>query len=146
MALALAATACHHRDETVRTDRDAYLRQMEAWGPVQGATATALERILATEFVDDAAVLHELADARPRAETHIAVARAYEPRTPPIAEIHQAYVAAWDELVAAYAQVERGIRNADAADLAAGRRAFGSWRDAMMKTARDLRQLGEDLK
>jgi hypothetical protein len=133
--------ACTPSARAVRADADAYLEQMQRWAPLQASTAQALERILATQFVDDPAVLHEIEDSRARILAHLAVARAYRPRTEPVRALHARYIAAWEGLLRGYAAIEDGLARTDASQLSAGRAAFAQWRDAMIDVARGLQAL-----
>ena len=114
---------------------------MQRWAPLQGATAQAIERILATQFVDDPAVLHEINDSRTRIAEHLAIARAYQPRTAPVQAIHARYLAAWDDLLSGYRAIEDGLAASDASKLAEGRAAFARWHAALVEVAARLREL-----
>lgn len=116
---------------------------MQTWAPVEAETGQAIQRILATQFVDDAEVLRQIDDSRPRIERHIHALQAYHPRTADVRAIHREYVDTWIDLLHGYADIEQGLRNADPRELAAGRAALLEWRRRLRTVARDLRDLAD---
>gem|GEM_PF-1714125 len=137
--------ACHPGAAAVRLDLQAYLQHMRLWAPVEAETARTLERILATQFVDEAEVRHQIADSRPRLRAHLERIRAYQPRTPPLQRIHARYVRAWQDLLSGYDAIEKGFTTGDYTNLARGREAMAAWRDGITGVAHDLRALADDL-
>ncbi len=144
-AIAAAVTACGRTASAERTDVQAYLERMRAWAPVEAEAARAVERILATEFVDEAEVLHQIEESRPRIVAHVEHVRAYAPRTDRVRAIQNRYVSAWESLLEAYRQIEAGFATGDYTKLARGREAMVVWRDGMLDVARRLRSLAEEL-
>ncbi len=67
-------------------------QKMASWAPIEAETARTLERILATEFVDEAEVLRQIADSTPRVQRQLEEAERYEPRTAEVRRIHETYV------------------------------------------------------
>jgi hypothetical protein len=149
LAATIIAWGCHAASDDVRADVRAYLQRMSGWAPIQAETARTLERILATEFVDEAEVGHQIADSRPRVVAHLQQVRAYVPRTDPVRRIHEAYIQAWERLLTGYDALEKGFATGEYSNLARGREAMTAWRDGMVGVARDLselaRRLGVDL-
>ncbi len=147
--IALAAlgflVGCRPGKAAVRLDLRAYLQHMQEWAPVEGETARTLERILATQFVDEAEVRHQIVDSRPRIRAHLARIRAYQPRTPPVQRIHARYIHAWRRLLAGYDAIEAGFASGDYTRLARGREAMAAWRDGIAEVARALRRLADEL-
>lgn len=137
------ATGCQATSPGTRTDLRAYLQRSHSWAPVEAETARTLERILATEFVDEAEVRRQIGDSRPRVLTHLRIARAYEPQSNTIAQVHARYLAAWDALLRGYDLIEQGFASGDYPKLADGRNALAEWRDGLVAVARDLRELME---
>ena len=144
IALAMAPMACSHADQAVRGDVDRYLRRINDWAPVEAETARAIDRILKTQFVDDAEVRRQIADDRPRVVAHMEVAAAVKPTTAAVRAVHQRYLAAWRELLAGYDAILRGLDSADAGELSRGRAALSMWRAGIRRTAQDLRDLRPD--
>lgn len=140
-SLALAVVACGTPASSVRTDLRGYLQASKAWGAVEAETARSLDRILQTQFVDEAEVLRQIADSRPRIGAHLERVRQYVPRSTPVREIHERYIAAWEKLLGGYDAIERGFGTGDYPQLARGREAIAEWREGILGVARDLREL-----
>lgn len=141
MALCIAAAGCRTPPATLRADTLAYLQRVAAWAPTEAESARAVDRILATEFVDSAEVLRQIADDAPRVRRLISEAEAHEPRSTEVAQIHASYIAAWRDLLVAYAEVEEGLRSDDQRLLSNGRNGLAKWRDDILGVARELRNL-----
>jgi hypothetical protein len=116
---------------------------MSAWAPVQAETARTLERILATEFVDEAEIHHQISDDRPRVLAHLERARAYTPHTPTVQEVHRTYLEAWQQLLDGYAAIELGFSSGDYTNLSRGRESMTAWRDGLLRVAKQLGDLAE---
>ena len=114
---------------------------MSSWAPTEAETARTLERILATEFVDEAEVLRQIADSTPRVQRQLADAERYEPRTVEVRRIHAAYVGSWRTLLDAYGSITAGFESGDQTKLSKGRDGMARWRDAIVQVARELRDL-----
>ena len=114
---------------------------MNSWAPVEAETAHTLERIMATQFVDEAEVLRQIAESRPRVQHQLDAAMAYEPRTAEVRRIHAIYVRAWRTLLDGYASITAGLEHGDQAKLANGRQAMLQWRDTIVEVAEELRAL-----
>lgn len=141
MVLLLLVPACATPPAALRADTVAYLQKMTSWAPIEAETASTLERILETEFVNQAEVLRQIADNRPRVERHLAEVERYAPRTGEVRRIHEVYARTWRELLAAYDSISAGFAGGDQAKLSAGRHLMARWRDGIMAVARDLRAL-----
>jgi len=139
----LPGVGCGPPPATLRAELSAYLVQIQDWAAVEAETARTIERILATEFVDEGLVRQYLAEAIPRTETHLERVRAYRPRTPPVASVHARYSAAWEALLAGFRAIEDGFHRGDWSQLAVGRRQMTQWRDGMLDVARELRTLAQ---
>lgn len=117
---------------------------MIAWAPIEGETARTLERILDTQFVDEAEVLRQIEDNAPRVRSHLVRVEEYTPRTDEVRAVHSTYVTAWRRLLSGYEEIEAGFRTGEFARLATGRAAFAEWRDSMLSTAKRLSALKDD--
>jgi hypothetical protein len=131
------------RSGALHADVERYLQQMSSWAPVQAETARTLERILATEFVDEAEIRHQIADDRPRVLAHLERARAYAPQTPTLQALHRAYLDAWQQLLDGYAAIERGFTTGDYTNLSRGREDMTAWRDGLVRVARQLGDIAD---
>jgi hypothetical protein len=138
--LALLA-ACSAPPAALRADTLAYLQKMSSWAADEAETARTLERILATEFVDEAEVLRQISDSTPRVQSHLAEAEQYQPRTSEVRQIHAVYVGSWRTLLDAYGSITAGFATGDQSKLAHGRDGMARWRDAIMRVAQELRDL-----
>jgi hypothetical protein len=133
--------ACQSPPGATRTELAAYLERSRSWAPVEAETAKTIERILRTEFVDEAEVHRQIADSRPRLLAHLARVRAYSPHVDALRRLHERYVTAWQDLLAGYDAIDDGFASGDYTKLARGREAMGRWRDALVGVAADLRGL-----
>jgi len=145
LSIALVASGCTSSSAEMRGDVRAYLQKTAGWAPIESETARVLERILATQFVDEPEVLHQIEESRPRILAHLQVVRALAPRNPRIHEINQSYVRAWEGLLGGYAAIEEGFSSGDYTKLARGREAMAAWRDGIMDVARELRELASEV-
>src|SRR5262249_39437863 len=134
----LLLPACGTPSSVVRTDLQAYVDRIQAWAPVEAETKRTITRILRTQFVDEGAVLRQIADCRPRVLGHLARVRAYAPRSPALAQIHQRYVVAWQGLLDGFDAIESGFATGDYTKLAVGRQAMETWEAAIVHVADDL--------
>jgi len=139
----LVVTGCRGEADEARTDLRAYLAHTKSWAPVDAEAARTIDRILKTQFVDEAEVRRQIADSRPRLLAHLEGLRAYSPRSKDVARIHARYVAAWERLLAGYAAIEEGFSTGDYTKLARGREAMEAWREDIVTVADELRELME---
>jgi hypothetical protein len=142
-ALLLVVAACQAPPSETRTDLRAYLARTRTWAPVDAEAARTIDRILKTQFVDEAEVRRQIADSRPRLLAHLQSVRAYAPHSRDVARIHARYVAAWDRLLAGYQAIEEGFSSGDYTKLARGREAMEAWREEIVTVADELRGLME---
>jgi hypothetical protein len=140
-ALAIAAVGCGTPQNAVRIETQAYLQRSKGWAKVEGETARTIERIFDTQFVDEAEVLRQITDSRPRVLAHLTALRAYEPRSEDIAGIHARYVAGWEKLLTGYDAIEKGFASTDYMNLARGREALTEWGNTILAVAQELREL-----
>jgi hypothetical protein len=141
----LVSASCSTPPAALRADTLAYLQKMSSWAPTEAETARTIERILATEFVDEAEVQRQIADSTPRVQRQLEEAQRYEPRTSEIRRIHETYLGAWRALLGGYQSIQSGLETRDQPKLAQGRLAMARWRDGILAVARDLRALRDRL-
>jgi hypothetical protein len=82
-----------------------YVGRIQRWGPIESKTLRAIREVQRSLFVDDDYVIITLGAVMDDVELHQAEIDAYEPRTPPVIEVHDRYRAAWRHLHDAFAQV-----------------------------------------
>jgi hypothetical protein len=137
-----AALGCSSpSDQALRADLTLYLQRANDWAPVEAETARTIDRVLATQFVDDAEVRRQITADAPRVAAHLARVEAVAPTSQELRDVHARYVGAWRDLSAGYTALLRGIDAGNARDLAAGREAMEAWRESIVGVARDLRRL-----
>jgi hypothetical protein len=139
--LIAAGLGCQTSASATRTDLRAYLAHTRTWAPVEADTARTIERILRTEFVDEAEVLRHIAESRPRIAVHLQRLRAFTPHSVEVRRVHARYVEAWQKLLDGYDAIERGFATGDYTELARGREAMADWKATILDVARELRQL-----
>lgn len=148
LALGLAAThlsACAHNEAGLRAEFDQYVLHEREWAPIEAETARTIERILATQFVDEAEVRRQVDADLPRVAMHLSRLSDLHPVSPELAAIHAEYVTMWHNLADGYRQLERGLDRGVVSDVAAGRESLEAWRQGIIATARALRRLRNDL-
>ena len=133
--------ACGRSAGTERADVISYLERTRAWAPVEAETAQVLDRIIATQFVDEAEVNREIAASRPRLTTHLDRVRDYRPRTSDVARIHARYIRAWERLLSGFDAIDQGFSSGDYSKLAQGRQAIDLWRQQIVQVADELGEL-----
>lgn len=141
VALLLLSAACGTPPAALQQDARAYIARMSEWAAVEGETGRSITRILQSHFVDEAAVLREISDLRPRLDRHLASVDRYTPRTTQVAHIHHQYVAAWRGLLHGFDAIERGFSSGEQSELAAGRTAILRWKDDIRHIASELGEL-----
>jgi hypothetical protein len=137
--------ACAGPDEAVRVDLERYLRRANDWGPVEAETARAIDRILRTQFVDEAEVRRQISADRPRVAAHLETLGTAPPASAPLQAIHARYIENWRALLAGYDDILAGLDGADTTRLARGRAALERWRRGIVAVATSLRDLRQEL-
>jgi hypothetical protein len=140
-----AAFACTPSTQTARADITLYLQRANDWAPVEAETARTIDRILATQFVDEAEVRRQIVADAPRVSAHLARIAPIRPTSSELRHVHERYVDTWRRLAAGYESLGRGLDTGNVPDLAAGRAALEAWRAGILAVARDLRRLRDDL-
>lgn len=141
LAVAVLIAACSKPPGVVRSEVRAYYGRLQTWAPVEAETERAIERILRTQFVDEAEVRRQIADDRPRVLAHLERVRAYQPQSEEVKDVHARYIAAWVGLLGGYDAIEQGFGTGDYTKLARGREAMEAWRAEIADVARTLRDL-----
>jgi hypothetical protein len=140
-AVAVAVVACGNPPAATRTDLRAYLARSKSWAPAEAEANRTIDRILKTQFVDEAEVRRQIADSRPRVVAHLTSLRAYTPHSAEVTHVHAEYIAAWEKLLAGYDDIDEGFSSGDYTKLARGRQAMEAWRRAIVDVAAELREL-----
>jgi hypothetical protein len=141
LLIGLLAAACSSAPGELRPDVEGYVRHLNDWAPAEAETARTIDRILATQFVDEAEVRRQIAADSPRVAHHVETIEAYSPATPPVRDIHRQYVEAWQGVASGYRSILEGLDGGDASKIAAGRRALEQWRATIVGVADQVRRL-----
>jgi hypothetical protein len=141
--LSIVLVGCQASPNETRIDLRAYLARTRSWAPVDAEAARTIDRILKTQFVDEAEVRRQISDSRPRLLAHLERLRAYAPHSRDVAYIHARYVGAWERLLGGYQAIEDGFAGGDYTKLARGREAMEAWRAEIVVVADELRGLME---
>lgn len=136
--------ACSPAGEPLRSDTTRYLQLMEQWAPAQAEAARSIDRILASHFVDESEVRHQIDELQERVSSHLARARAYEPATLAVKRVHSRYLFAWEQLSSGCTSVIHGFDLGDTAAIASGRKAIELWVQVLPEIARELRALAAE--
>jgi hypothetical protein len=139
------SVGCNPAERTLRAELTLYLQRTADWAPVEAETARTIDRILATQFVDEAEVRRQVTDDLPRVRAHLARIEQVDPTAPELRDIHRGYVDTWRRLATGYERLLHGLDTGDVPDIAAGREALQAWRRGILATARELRQLQTDV-
>ena len=142
-AVFILVAGCQASPNETRIDLRAYLARTKSWAPVDAEAARTIDRILRTQFVDEAEVRRQISDSRPRLLAHLEHLRAYAPHSRDVTQIHTRYVAAWEHLLSGYQAIEDGFSSGDYTKLAHGREAMEAWREEIVIVADELRELME---
>lgn len=141
--VAALAAACGVSPDTTRIELRAYLARARSWAPVEAETNRTLQRIFATQFVDEAEIRRQITDSRPRILTHLDHVRGFSTHAKDIAHVHARYLAAWERLLGGYDAIEQGFSSGDFTKLSRGREAMEAWRAEIQAVAAELRELME---
>lgn len=120
------------------------MQQVTSWAPVEAETARSIQRIFATQFVDEAAVRQEVSQTLPRIKSHLDRIASVAPSDSDLRDIHLRYQLAWRQLQDALIGLPDAIGRNDAGALAASRASMTAWGQAMMDIAADLRRIRPD--
>ena len=144
MLLGVVLSCSSPSEQALRADLTLYIQRANDWAPVEAETARTIDRIVATQFVDEAEVRRQVTADAPRVAAHLARIEAVSPTSQEVRDVHARYVGAWRDLAAGYASLLRGLDTGNVPDIATGRRAMQAWRESIVGVARDLRRLKSD--
>ena len=144
LALGLTLPACSPDTQALRADLTLYLQRANDWAPTEAETARTIDRILATQFVDEAEVRRQVGADAARVAGHLTRIQAVHPASPEVRDVHERYVSAWRRLDGGYVSLIRGLDTGNVPDIARGRRGLEEWRDGIVGVARELRRLRDD--
>ena len=141
LLLGVAIACSSPSDQALRADLTLYLQRANDWAPVEAETARTIDRVLATQFVDEAEVRRQVTADAPRVTAHLARIETVTPTSQELRDVHARYVGAWRDLSGGYAALLRGLDTGNVPDIATGRRAMEAWREDIVGVAQDLRRL-----
>ena len=141
--LLTALAACRTSPRVLAEDLQRYLAQVQRWAPIESETNRTIDRILSTQFVDEAEARRQIAANRAGIGPHLEYIRTFSPLTTPVQQLHRLYVDGWERLLHGYAEIEEGFSSGDYSHITRGRAAMLAWRDVIRRVAAELRRLAE---
>jgi hypothetical protein len=141
LAFAAACTSTPARDPAVVQETLEYVRKIQEWERVETEALRAIREVQRSQFVDDDYVIATLGGVMDDIELHLAEIDAYQPRTPPVAEVHERYRTAWHDLHDAFAQVIDTMERKDYIALSKGTEAMRRSRSELITVAAALNLL-----
>lgn len=144
MLLALACTSTPARDPAVVQDVLDYVAKIKKWEPVEAKTLKAIRDVRESQFVDDEYVVATLGGVMDDMQIHLAEIEHYQPRTAPVAEVHERYRRAWQDLHDAFSAVIEAMQRKDYVALSKGTDSLRTSRQELLLVAAALDILLED--
>ncbi len=142
--LAFACTSPPARDPAVVQDVLEYVAKIKKWEPVEAKTLKAIRDVRESQFVDDEYVVATLSSVMDDMQLHIAEIDRYQPRTPPVTEVHERYRKAWNDLHDAFSSVIEAMQQKDYVALSKSTEGLRTSRQELLLVAAALDILMED--
>jgi PBP1b-binding outer membrane lipoprotein LpoB len=143
---ALVFSGCSSKESNVKEDLTKYMDQARLWAAVEAQINTAISTVRRDQFVHDDLVSETLKPAIGVAQQYVQQLENYQPRTPPLYNVHQEYVEAWRAHYFAMAALVDAVEKKDYVQLAKANNdlleAQRSVSDALADLARLLREAG----
>ena len=147
LPLLLLTGGCTHapaRDPAVAQDLLAYVDKIKKWEPVEAEVLKAIRDVRRSQYVDDDYVIATLGEVMDDVELHLEEIRRYQPRTPPVIEVHERYRTAWKDLHDSFATIIGAMRQKDYVRLSHGTDAMARSRGELITVAAALSRLLEE--
>jgi hypothetical protein len=139
-----ACTQAPARDPAVVEDVLNYIAKIKKWEPVEVEALKAIKDVRQSQFVDDEYVAATLGAVMDDLQLHLAEINQYQPRTPPVSEVHQRYRQAWQDIHAAFTSVITSMERKDYMALSKGTEALRTSRQELLLVAAALDLLMEE--
>lgn len=144
LVLVPACTRAPARDPAVVGDVLDYVAKIKKWEPVEARVLQALQEVRRSQFVDDDYVVATLGGVMDDMQIHLDEIERYTPKTPPVAEVHDAYRKAWNDLRTSFQTTIGCMERKDYVALAPAVEAMQKARGELVAVAADLSLLLED--
>src|SRR6266849_248588 len=143
---AFILSGCSSKESNVKEDLTKYMDQARLWSAVEAQINNAISAVRRDQFVHDDLVSETLKPAIGVAQQYVQQLENYQPRTPPLYNVHQEYVEAWRAHYFAMAALVDAVEKKDYVQLAKANNdlleAQRSVSDALADLARLLREAG----
>lgn len=146
VACALVPLGCSSKESNVKEDLTRYMDQARLWAAVEAQINNAISSVRRDQFVHDEFVSETLKPIVGVAQQYVGQLESYQPRTPPLYNVHQEYIEAWRAHYFAMASLVDAVEKKDYVQLAKANNdlleAQRSVSDALADLARLLREAG----
>ena len=143
---AFILSGCSSKESNVKEDLTKYMDQARLWSAVEAQINNAISTVRRDQFVHDDLVSETLKPAIGVAQQYVQQLENYQPRTPPLYNVHQEYIEAWRAHYFAMAALADAVEKKDYVQLAKANNdlleAQRSVSDALADLARLLREAG----
>jgi hypothetical protein len=140
----LAANACTQaspRDVAVTQDVVTYVAKIKKWEPIETEVLKTIRDLRRSQYVDDDYIIATVAGVMDDVELHLEEIARYQPRTAPVAKVHDRYRAAWRDLHDSFATILKAMERKDYIALSRGTEAMVRSRDELVTVAAALNLL-----
>jgi hypothetical protein len=142
----LVLSGCSSKTSNVKEDLTKYMDQARLWAAVEAQINNAIASVRRDQFVHDDFVTETLKPVIGVAQQYVQQLENYQPRTPPLYNVHQEYIEAWRAHYFAMAALVDAAEKKDYIQLAKANNdlleAQRSVSDALADLARLLREAG----
>ena len=144
VVLLLSCTSTPARDPAVVEDVLQYVAKIKKWEPVEAETLKAIKDVRESQYVDDEYVVATLGEVMDDMQLHLAEIDRYQPRTPPVTEVHERYRRAWKDLHESFTAVITAMERKDYIALSKGTESLRTSRQELLLVAAAIGILLED--
>jgi len=141
-----ALFSCSSKESNVKEDLTKYMDQARLWATAETQINNAISSVRRDQFVHDDFVIATLKPAIGVTQQYVQQLETYQPRTPPLYNVHQEYIEAWRAHYSAMAALVDAAEKKDYIQLAKANtdlvEAQRSVADALADLARLLREAG----
>src|SRR2546428_90072 len=138
--------SCSSKESNVKEDLTKYMDQARLWASAEGQINNAISSVRRDQFVHDDFVIETLKPVIDIAQQYVQQLENYQPRTPPLYNVHQEYIEAWRAHYFALAALVDAAKKQDYIQLAKANtdllEAHRSVSDALADLARLLQEAG----
>jgi hypothetical protein len=144
LAVLAACTSAPTRDPAVIQDVLDYVDHIKKWERVESEVLKAMRDVKRSQYVDDDYVVATLGGVMDDVQIHLTEIDRFEPRTPPVSEVHQRYRTAWHDLHSSFSTIIGAMERKDYMQLSKGTERMERSRDELLTVAAALNALLEE--